>query len=456
MILSNRPEPLKLLPYQETAVEYGKKTNSIFLLMGTGLGKTITTLHILKSRQLTRILCVVPKTIIENWAKEIRRCQDFSYSIAIGNKLKRIEALNLKVSITLINFEGIRLLRKEIREILFRNNYDGLVIDELARVRRYSQQTKALKEISKNFKVRIGLSGLLLSENLTDVFNPFAIIDQGKAFGTDWFRFREKHFEQIDDGSGFFKWQPTEYGKKIIPALVKKYAYIVNAEDVGTLPPVSFVTRKISLSEEQNAFLKILEEEWKSTYSVLGEKKEEFHDYTIQIIQRAHQCISGFIYKEDKSVYWFNYNPKIQELNAIIEELGITPFIVWCQYKAEQAMITSLLESLGKRICPNDRLIDFDTNNSYDCCVCSFSRDSQGHNLKKANTAIFFSRPLSYEKFHQALGRNRRLGSDCKIISYQVISSRHKIELINDTALRKKKDLSNLIREMKVEEIWMN
>lgn len=455
MTVSNRPEPLKLLTYQEQALEYAKNRSSIFLLMDTGLGKTLTALHICKLHSLKKILCVVPKSVIENWAKHIRQIGGLSYDIALGNRLNRIEVLQQKVDIVLINFEGVRTCIKEIKDLIKLHNFDGLIVDELSRVRRYSQQTKALREISKLFRIRIGLSGLLISENLTDCFNPFYIIDLGASFGLDWFKFREKYFDKIEDEFGYYKYLPTQYGMKMIPALIKRSAFIVKSEDVDLLPPVSFSQRRVSLSEQQIVYLRILEEEWKSVYKEFEEKKEELYNYTIQIMQKAMQCISGFIYKEDRSVFWFDYSPKHQELNAIIEELGNNPFIVWCNYKAEQVSITAQLEQIGKKVCPNDNFNTFDTSD-FDVCVCSYQRDSQGINLKKAKTAIFFSRPTSYDKFHQALGRNRRVDSSCKIINYQMIQSKHKIEIINDNALRKKRDLANLIREMKIEGIWKN
>lgn len=443
----------KLLDYQEKAVQLWHNRKVIPLLADLGLGKTAMALSMAKRSGRKRILCVIPKTTIDDWCHDIRLFTDFSYSIAIGNRAKRIDAIRGDVNVVLINFEGARICIDELKKLSKVGYFDCLIIDELARVRRYSEQTKALQEIAGFFPKIIGLSGLLIAESLLDVFNPFKILDGGQNFGTDFFKFREKYFEkELDEKSGFFKYRPTDYAKKVIPLLVGRSSCIIHAEDIGTLPEVVTQTRKITLSTEQVAYLKILEEEWKSKIPDETSDEEKLN-YTMQVIHKAHQACSGFIYKENDETFWFNYNPKIQELNALIEENANQKFIVWYKYKAEKVLIEQLLEKLGKRICPEDDHKSFG-DPKYDCFVASYKKHSQGINLPAARTAILFSRPVDYEGYYQALGRNRRLSSEHKLISYQVITSRHPPELLNDMALKAKKGLADLLKETKLENIW--
>lgn len=448
---SNFPE---LLPHQKEAVDFFVKRSSIPLLLDTGLGKTATSLEILKTKNCKRVLCVIPKSITDQWVAEIAKFTDYTSVVAIGNRTKRIENIRADVNIVLINFEGVRICFDEIKALAKVGYFDCLLIDELSRVRRYSKQTRCLQEIARFFPVRIGLSGLLIAENMIDAFNPYKILDLGRTFGTDFFAFLEKYFtETVDDTGTYRKYTATEYGQKMIPALVKRTAFIRTAEQVSVLPPSVFSTRKVSLSIEQDAFLKTLEKEWKAKFP--GSLTEEFYNYTIQLMQKAMQCCSGFVYKEDDSTFWFDYNPKLQELNAILEELGKSHFIVWCNYKAEKLLITQFLEKQGKTVCPSETPQDFNTG-KYDAYIGTFSRDAQGHSFKIAKTAIFFSRPTSYEKFYQSLGRNRRVDSESALINYIIISSKHKTEFLNDLALKKKKDLADLLRETKMKDIWKN
>lgn len=444
-------DKLKLLPHQEEGIIFSKKRASIPILCDMGLGKTALSLGICKDRGLKKVLCVVPKSVIDNWLKDIKKFTEFSCAVALGNREKRIANILAPVEIILINFEGVRILEKELEKLASQKYFDGLIIDELARVRRYSKQTQALQKIAKYFPTRIGLSGLLIAESLMDAFNPFKILDLGQCFGTDFFLFREKYFVQDSSEGEYAKYVATEYGKKVITSLIKSNSYIKTAEQVGLLPATSFVTRKVVLSEQQLDFLKTLQEEWRSSYPKLDIEAQ--YNYTIQIIQKSLQCISGFNYLDNKEVYWFDYNPKAQELNALVEELGSSPFLVWCNYKAEKALVEKMLVSLGKKVCPSDEPSKFDDSN-YDCFIGTYSKDSQGHNFKRAKTAILFSRPNSYEKYYQALGRNRRQTSEYNLISYQIITSKYPTEYLNDLALKKKQDLAGLLRTMDLKDIW--
>lgn len=442
---------IKLLPHQEDAVKYGSTKNSIPLLCPMGTGKTAMSLSICMQRQFKKVLCVVPKAVINGWVKDIGIFTNYSCAVATGNKQKRIEALLSPVEIILINFEGARILEDELVKMASKNYFDCIIIDELARVRRYSEQTKALQKITKHIPTKIGLTALLLAESELDAYNPFLILDNGRTFGTDFFAFRAKYFTKEDTDSGYPTYTITDYGKRIISGLIKQNSFILDEDKIQALPNTSFNTRQVALSAEQLKFLKLLEEEWSVKIAELNH--EEQLKYTIQVIQKSLQCISGFNYLPNGETFWFDYNPKIQELNAIVEENGNLPFVVWCNYKAERALVEKLLTSIGKTICPQEESAKFDSSN-YDCYIGTYAKDAQGINLKRARTSILFSRPNSYEKYYQALGRNRRQNSEYKLISYQLISSRHPIEIINDKALKKKEELSLLLKDMDLKDIW--
>lgn len=443
---------------QKAALEYSKNRTNIILLMRMGKGKSLTALEILKQKECKKVLCIIPKSLFKHWIGQIRRFTNYSYSVAIGNKQKRLDAILSPVDIILINFEGVRILQKEIIKISSKGYFDCILIDELARVRRNSQQTRAIYNISnmltesKKLKARIGLSGLLIAESLIDAFNPFKILDLGKTFGVDFFRHREKYFTLEKDPKkviDYGTWKPTDYGKRIIPALIKNAAYI--DVDDSELPTTSFVTRYITLSKEQDAFLVGLKEEWAAKFPSL--EQSDLLKYTIQIIQKANQCVGGFVYRNENETFWFDYNPKLQELSSIIEELSNEQFVIMCNYKAEKSLCTKLLEKMNKKICPSESLEEFKSNN-FQCYIGTYSKDSIGLNLGSAKTMILYSRPNSYELFEQSLGRIRRMDSLHKNVCYQVISSKHWTELRNDEALKQKKDLANLLKQEKLESLW--
>lgn len=439
----------ELTPAQKGAIAYSKNRDSLPILMKMGRGKSLTALKILEDKKKKRILLICPKSLFKHWAKHIRDHTDYTYTIASGNKAKRINMILADVNIVIINFEGARICGPELKKIAAGNYFDALVIDELARVRRYSKQMKAIYNIAQSIPTRIGLSGLLIAESLMDAFNPLKIISLGRVLGNDYFKFRDLYFTKEDAPHAYGKWIPTKFGLKIIPALIKNNAYIVD-DDEG-LPVSTFTNRFIALSKEQEAFLATLKSDWTAKFPSL--KEEDRLKYTIQLIQKANQCVNGFVYRDDDKVFWFDYNPKAQELASLVEDLYKEKFVVMCNYKAEKALIKQLLEKMGKKICTEHDSTNFDTGD-YDCYVGSFSKDSSGHNFGSAKVMIFYSRPNSYEYFAQSQARIRRTDSKHKSVSYQIISSRHWVELKNDEALRQKKDLSEILKGTNLEKLW--
>ena len=451
MAESNRPIEPELKPYQLECIEWSKGRSSIPIMLPYGFGKTACALKIAAQRGLKSILVIAPKTTLEGWGKDIRKFTNYSFAIAVGNKSKRLANILSRSNIILINPEGVRILEKELIECVKENLFDGIIVDELTKIRRWSKQTQALLKVSPTIPIRMGLCGKLITENLFDPFNPFRYMDNGKTFGKDFFVFREKYFIKIEDPiTNAITWSPTDYGKRMINEFVNRASFVKKIEDIAVLPNVSFYYRTVSLSPQQTTYLKVLQEEWVSR---LPNDKDQQLNYTMQILEKAYQCINGFIYKQDDSTFFFDYNPKLQELNSILEEQGNNPFIVWYNYKAERAMIEALLEKIGKTICPREHPADFD-NSSYDCYLASFSKDAFGINLKKASLAIYFSRPKDYASYEQSQFRNRRADSIYKLVSCQIISSKHHIERMRDFSLRKKRDLTNYVSTIGLENVW--
>lgn len=449
-IESNRPITPPLKDYQVECIEWAKDKKAIPIMLPYGAGKTAVALKIAEALNLKSVLVVAPKTTLEGWTKDVRKFTAYSFGVATGNRSKRLTNILSGANIILINPEGVRLFEKELADCIKENLFDGIIVDELTKFRRWSKQTQSLLKISHTIPVRMGLCGKLITENLFDPFNPFQYLDNGKSFGRDFFAYRDKYFEKIEDPSGIPIWLETDYGKRMITALVKRSSFIRNITDIHTLPGVSFSYRRISLSPQQVTYLKVLQNEW---ISRLPEEKDKYLDYTMQILQKAYQCINGFIYKDDGSTFFFEYNPKLQELNSILEEHGKSPFIVWYNYKAERAIIESLVEKIGKKVCPSDDAAKFD-DSDYDCFLASFSKHSLGINLKKAPLAIYFSRPQKFIDYDQSQFRNRRADSPFKLVSCQIITSNHNIERMIEASLKKKQNLSDYVSGVNRNEIW--
>jgi SNF2 family DNA or RNA helicase len=438
-----KTEPLK---QQKEILEWSDGRKSVPILWTMGLGKSFASLYLLEQLQRRKTLLICPKSLFRNWVKEIKKHSNLSYDIAYGNKSRRKSILeNTRADIVLLNPEGVRLLEKELCEITKSSEWDTLVVDELTRFRRKSKQTTALRKLSTNFNLRIGLSGLIITERLEDVFNPFLILDGGRAFGKDYFKFLNRYFE-FDDLT--HSWTPTDYGRRTVRTILKRFAHVRNEKDAEVeLPPPKYVNYQVNMSQEQEALIQQIKDECLAS---IGGTEYELN-YAIQRIQKIHQISSGFMYLPDGTTYWFNYNPKINIFNSIVEEYGSDKFLVWCVYKAEIVLVTKFLQDLGLKVCPRDKL---DKLEDYDCAALSFAKDSQGLNLQPAKHNLIFSRPWKNDEYQQAKARTRRIGSRHDFISYSCLIANTVADSLVTKALTRKTDLVNYIKEIPPEEIW--
>ena len=105
--------------YQQYAENFILAHPVCCLMLDMGLGKTIITLSALwlmalDSFDIGKILVIAPKRVAEStWPKELAKWEHLtglSYSLVLGNKKQREEALREKASVYIINRENVAWL----------------------------------------------------------------------------------------------------------------------------------------------------------------------------------------------------------------------------------------------------------------------------------------------------------------------------------------------------------
>ena len=103
-------------PYQEFAKEYMISNPLSALFLEMGLGKTITTLTAIDELlydcfEIRKVLIIAPLRVANStWPSEIKKWEHLKllrYSIVTGNEAERIQALNTKAEIYIINRENV-------------------------------------------------------------------------------------------------------------------------------------------------------------------------------------------------------------------------------------------------------------------------------------------------------------------------------------------------------------
>ena len=128
------------------------------------------------------------------------------------------------------------------------------------------------------------------------------------------------------------------------------------------------------------------------------------------------QITSGFVIDENNQVKKLKQNPKLNELEELIEELGEQQAIIWCNFKQEISDVSELLKEkacfLHGVINMDDRqqsILDF-KNGTKQFLVANPASAGHGLTFVNCSTEIFYSLDFSFEKYEQARGRIHRIG----------------------------------------------
>lgn len=188
--------------YQVFAKEFIITHPICCLMLDMGLGKTIISLSALWELLLDRfdigkVLIIAPKRVAEDtWPKEIKKwshLEELNFSLVMGNEKQRLQALNKKAYIYIINRENVAWLVEN-----YKWDFDTLVIDELSSFKsNKAQRFKALKAVRPKISRVIGLTGTPAPNSLIDIWPQIYLLDMGERLGRFVGGFRDRFF-QVD------------------------------------------------------------------------------------------------------------------------------------------------------------------------------------------------------------------------------------------------------------------
>lgn len=312
--------------YQNRILQRGKQIPCMGLLMDMGLGKTITTLSIIKGKTLI----IAPKAVAKNvWRQEAKlweHTKNLKFALLAGSAQERTAALKQDVDVHIINVENVVWLfqQKNLPK------WDTLVIDESQRFKNpSSKRWKALKGTLKSFRHRYILSGTPTPKSYLDLWTQVGILDLGQRLGTSITKFRETFFDpdQRDRRTGVvWSWKLKEGAKEKIDALISDICFSLRAEDYLKMPERSDVNHNIQWSRSALQQYKQMKKDM----------VVEIDDKTLTAVtagvltNKLLQLTSGEIYDEDKKVV-LAHTDKIDYLVDMLDE--DTPTLIFYNYK---------------------------------------------------------------------------------------------------------------------------
>jgi SNF2 family DNA or RNA helicase len=427
-------------------------TERFLLALDLGTGKTKVSIDVCRYAQENfepvNGIVVCLNGAVEKWVEEISTHSSSITSCAVrgqdlrngswwdtGSKVvKTAKEVKLDLlcsreyNLRVISFESLRSICTErIKPIQGKKGYDQInrksmkrilgvkpnffIIDESHKVKNKDALIfEIINVLSYHSRWRLLLTGTPF-HNLLDIWAQYYIMDRGKTFGSSFYRFRDKYFEEKkkylrNRGIEISKWDITPEGKKAIMAKMYTRAIRYDESEVHDMPGKVFEIRNYKLSPEQrNDYLNIIKK---------INSKEEKKLLSENNSMTFRQICSGFILRT-KKVY--KSNPKLDLLEELVED--IVPrdkVVIFHTFDMEYDLISKMLKRRKiKFTMINGGVKDKYTNNkkfldddSYRVMVANIASGSASIDLQSARYAIFFNNAHSVIDRKQAIKRVHR------------------------------------------------
>lgn len=438
--------------YQDYATKFIKDKELAAIFLECGLGKSIITLtaikEMLEEKVIKRVLVVAPLRVAKStWPNEIEKWEHLkglTYAVAVGNQKERVQALNKKTDITIINRENIEWL---ITKSGCKWNYDMLVIDELS-----SFKSPTAKRFKYLIKVRpyvariVGLTGTPSSNGLMDLWAEFRLLDMGERLGRYITRYRESYFRPDKrNAQVVFSYKPLPGAEEQIYKKISDITISMRAKDYLKLPELVMNNVYVKMDENEQAVYDSFKKDMVT--EIQGQEIDAINAAVLS--NKLLQMSNGAIYTEDKKTILI-HNAKLNALEDLIEAANGKPVLVAYWFNHD-------IKRIKDRI-PYAREIktqkDIDDWNKGDILVGLIHPASAGHGLNLQDggfTLIWFGLTWSLEYYQQTNARLHRQGQKNTVVIHHIITEQSIDERVIKALSTKEVEQDHLIDSVKAE-----
>lgn len=383
----------------------------------TGTGKTAMALELASHYKKTLVLC--PLSVIETaWIDD---CNKFYPNLSIVNvwgksKQHRLDMLNKKSNVYVMNYESFKILINDIRKC----NFECIIVDESSVMKNMSSKiTIALLEVANSIPHRFVLSGCPTPNHNSEIFPQIKFVD-GDVFGNNYYGFLAKYFHQ--DMSNPHVWYQTGDDKDRYFSRLKEKSVFLRKEDCVDLPEKVFQIKQFDLSREQQHYYDDIVNDIEANINQWSK-----FEFTAKLM-KLREVSSGFLINKNNTITVFDNN-KMNLLHQIIEEIGDKPIIVWCQFQHE---IYSLAEAFGgipltSKTKNRDNIIREFRDGKIKLLFTHPKLLGKGVTFVNCTYCVYYSLSFSYEEFKQSQDRIHRIGQKNKC-TYIIMQGKGTIE----------------------------
>ncbi len=391
----------------------------VFLDMGCGKSViTLTALWLLAldSFDIGKILVIAPKRVAEDtWPKEMAKWEHLtwlSYSLILGSKKQREDALARKASVYIINRENVAWLVENHSW-----EFDTVVIDELSSFKsNKAQRFKALKKVRPKVQRVIGLTGTPAPNSLLDLWPQMYLLDMGQRLGRFIGGYRDRFFKPDKRNREIiYSYKPREGSEEKIYELISDICISMKAVDFIDMPEKISNRIEVSMDKKEQQLYDSFQ---KDMFLSLGDEELDAMN-AAGLSNKLLQMANGAVYGEDKKVLDI-HDRKLDALEDLIEAANGKPLLVAYWYKHDLARIRKRFD-----VRTINTANDIEDWNAGKIPVALIHPASAGHGLnlqEGGSTVVWFGLTWSLELYQQLNARLWRQGQKNTVVIQHIIT----------------------------------
>ena len=422
---------MNLRPYQDEAADFLYEHDRAMILAPVGAGKTAITLtamyDMLYEGHVKRFLVLAPLRVATSvWPVEQPKWAPFMrMAVAVGTPAQRLAALNSSAQVVVTNYDSLQWLAQQTLD------FDGVVFDELTRLKNPSgARFKALAKVL-DCKVRWGLTGSFTSNGLEDVFGQCKMISKA-LLGRSKGAFQQQYFYLVNREHN--DWAPRPGALELVMERIKPATFVLEpGEYKDKLPPLHTVEVRMDLPDRKPY------EDMKKDFVARFPDATAVAVNAAVVTQKLSQMAAGFVYTPEP--VWFSKH-KFDRLEELLAENQQANTIVFYNFIEE-------LHELQRRFAHARTVDSIDDWNAGRVRLLCLHPKSAGHGLNLQHGGhhiVWLSLPWSLELFEQANGRLHRSGQQHAVWCYVMIANQTVDEKIW-AALHDKRAISDIAME---------
>ena len=377
-----------------------------------GTGKTASVIwaadYLMTHGFIKRVLVVCPLSIMDSaWRNDLFKfAMHRTVDVAYGKPEKRKAIVSGNAEFVVVNYDGLEIVKEEVLNA----GFDLIVIDEANAYKNPStNRWKVLNKLLQPSTWLWMLTGTPASQSPVDAYGLAKLVNPNnvpKFYGG----FRDRVMNKVT----MFKWVPKPEANEVVHRALQP-AVRFTKEQCLDLPDMSYVTRNVPLTAQQEKYYELLRRQL-----IVQAAGEEITTVNAAAnLNKLLQLSGGAVYSDTGEVVQFDASNRLAVLREVVEEsshkvLVFVPYRHAIEVVAEDlrkhGYSTAVIHggvSAGKR---SDIFERFQGTDTPQVLVIQPQAASHGVTLHAANTIIYWSPVMSVETYLQCNARVHRAG----------------------------------------------